>query len=146
MLADNLSMDHLRQSTLAKLEALANNTKVDDIKHAAHYIVMNVSCKTSRSALHELKKQLSKLLDRIPQCTDLMTFDEAYNQLMWVLPESLEVNEVPSELLAHSGILFSSSSLLNSDKNDDTDETSLLPGQENKPVKKPTGLFSKKWR
>lgn len=146
MLAANLSMDQQRQNALAKLEALANDTKVDDIKHSANYIVMNVSHKTSRSALHELKKQLSKLLDKIPQCMDLMTFDAAYNELMWVLPESLEVNEMPSELLAHSGILFSSGSVLNSDRNDDADETSPLLGQENKPEKKPKSLFSKQWR
>ncbi len=145
MLAGNLVKDKQRQDAVAKLADLANETKVEDIKCAANYIVMNVSHRTSRSALHELKKQLSKLLDRIPQSADLITFDAAYNELMWVLPEAPEVSAAPSELLGHSGILFSNTSLPTPEREDDADDSDLpLLGHEKAKSKKPSGIFRKK--
>lgn len=146
MLADGLGKDKQRQDAVAKLAKLASETKVADIKCAANYIVMNVSHMTNRPALHELKKQLSKLLARIPQSADLMAFDAAYNELMWVLPEAPEVGAAPSELLGHSGILFSSTSLPTLEREHDADDSDLpLLGHEKAKSKKPSGIYRKKW-
>lgn len=152
MLESGVSKEALREAAIAKFEALAETSTHEQIRQAANYIVVNVSKRTSKDALHEFKKQLSKLLGTVQHEQDHTYFENAFIELMWALPDSLVVIAAPSELLAHSGILFSSSSMSTpfnkvdeEDSDLDLDEAAPLLGQEKAAAKRRGGRFGKKW-
>ncbi len=121
MLAGSDTSIREMNEAIASLKALASYSQVYEIKHAANYIVVNLSHKSTKETLSELKKQLSKLLLKAEDKPDFTAFDNAFNQLMWVLPELPKEEEFTSDLLSHSGIYFSSSSVVTLESVSDND-------------------------
>jgi len=152
MLGGEVSMDFQKQSAIAKLKALTSTSEHFEIKHAAHYIVVNVSERTSKTALNDLKKQLSKLLANVVDQRDYAYFENAFNELMSVLPENVQEKAArTSELDSHSGLLLSygsttisSSTVVIAENTIDIDDSSPLLRQRKAISKKRSGLFNKK--
>lgn len=79
-----------RESVLQQLAAFASHATQYEIRHAAHYIVLNLSERTTKKALLDQKVELSKLLERVEdQQLEKIGFEQAFNQLLEMLPDSV---------------------------------------------------------